>query len=38
MFCHDVHFNEPWPSARNCRAAIEKGDEVVATMALIVTP
>ena len=24
MFCHDVHFNEPWPSAEICRAAIEE--------------
>ena len=24
MFCHDVHFNEPWPSAEICRAAIKE--------------
>ena len=24
MFCHDAHFNEPWPSAEICRAAIEE--------------
>ena len=24
MFCHDAHFNEPWPSVEICRAAIER--------------